>query len=137
MHVSRSTKPFTNHSWQVWRSIYNNHIDFKISPKVIWVQWTKLCSKCTKPLAQRCKAKQVLRQKLNNVNQTFWFSNFLCDFWIFDMWRKRLIKNKRKPRVCTNKQTHNHQHKQQAIKQTLSQSIGSIRSEERRVGKEC
>ena len=37
MHVSRSTKPFTNHSWQGWRYIYNNHIDFKISPTMIWV----------------------------------------------------------------------------------------------------
>ena len=37
MHVSRSTKPFTNHSWQGWRSIYNNHIDFKISSTLIWV----------------------------------------------------------------------------------------------------
>ena len=37
MHVSRSTKPLTNHSWQVWRSIDNNHIDVKISPTMIWV----------------------------------------------------------------------------------------------------
>ena len=32
---------------------------------------TSNARKCTKPLAQRYKAKQVLRQKLNNVNQTF------------------------------------------------------------------
>ena len=44
MHVSRSTKPFTNHSWQVWKSIYNSHIDFKISSTVIWVQRNKLRS---------------------------------------------------------------------------------------------
>ena len=44
MHVSRSTKSFTNHSWQVWRSIYNSHIDFKISSTVIRVQRNKLCS---------------------------------------------------------------------------------------------
>ena len=44
IHVSRSTKPFTNHSWQVWRSIYNNYIDFKISSTVIRVQGNKLCS---------------------------------------------------------------------------------------------
>ena len=43
MHVSRSTKPFTNHSWQVWRCIYNSHIDFKISSTVIGVQRNKLC----------------------------------------------------------------------------------------------
>ena len=44
MHVSRSTKPFTNHSWQVWRSIYNSHIEFKISFTMIRVQRNKLCS---------------------------------------------------------------------------------------------
>ena len=32
---------------------------------------TSNARKCTKPLAQRYKAKQVLRQKLNNVNQAF------------------------------------------------------------------
>ena len=35
--ISRSTKPLTNHSRQVWRSIYNNHIDVKIFPTMIWV----------------------------------------------------------------------------------------------------
>ena len=44
MHVSRSIKPFTNHSWQVWRSIYNSHIDFKISSTAIRVQRNKLRS---------------------------------------------------------------------------------------------
>ena len=44
MHVSRSTKPFTNHSWQVWRSIYNSHIDFKSSSIVIRLQRNKLRS---------------------------------------------------------------------------------------------
>ena len=44
LHVSRSTKPFTNHSWQVWRSIYNSHIDFKSSSTVIKVQRNKLHS---------------------------------------------------------------------------------------------
>ena len=29
-HVSKSTWLLTNHSWQVWRSIYNNHIDVKM-----------------------------------------------------------------------------------------------------------
>ena len=27
----------TNHSWQVWRSIYNNHIDVKMFPTKIQV----------------------------------------------------------------------------------------------------
>ena len=44
MHVSRLTKPFINHLWQVWRSIYNSHIDFKISSTVIIVQRNKLRS---------------------------------------------------------------------------------------------
>ena len=35
MHVSRSTKLFTNHSCQGWRFIYNSHKDFKISPTMI------------------------------------------------------------------------------------------------------
>ena len=43
IHVSRSTKPFTNHSWEVWRSIYNSHIDFKISSTAIRVKRNKLC----------------------------------------------------------------------------------------------
>ena len=34
-HVSRSTKLLTNHSWQVWRSIYNNHMDVKMIPTKI------------------------------------------------------------------------------------------------------
>ena len=36
-HVSRSTKLLINHSWQVWRSIYNNHIDVKMFPTKIKV----------------------------------------------------------------------------------------------------
>ena len=32
---------------------------------------TSNARKCTMPLAQRYKAKQVLKQKLNNVNQAF------------------------------------------------------------------
>ena len=36
-HVSRSTKLSTNHSWQVWRSIYSNHIDVKMFPTKIQV----------------------------------------------------------------------------------------------------
>ena len=36
-HVSRSTKLLTNHSWQVWLSIYNNHINVKMFPTKIQV----------------------------------------------------------------------------------------------------
>ena len=38
LHMSQeSTKLLTNHLWQVWRSIYNNHIDFKMFPTKIQV----------------------------------------------------------------------------------------------------
>ena len=57
MHVSRSTKPFTNNSWQVWRSIYNNHKDFKISPTVIWVHENKQCSKMHKAISTKVQDK--------------------------------------------------------------------------------
>ena len=94
MHVSRSTKPFTNHSWQGWRSIYNNHIDFRISSIMIWVheRQAKLV-KCTKSLVQRYKAKHALRQNSTKWSNFLDFLLFMC-FWIF--WHKsskRLIKN--------------------------------------------
>ena len=40
-HVSRSTKLLTNHSWQVWRSIYNYHINVKMFPTNIQVHREK------------------------------------------------------------------------------------------------
>ena len=40
-HVSRSTKLLTNHSWQVWRSIYNYHINVKMFPTKIQVHREK------------------------------------------------------------------------------------------------
>ena len=91
---------------------------------------TSNARKCTKPLAQRYKAKQVLRQKLNKVNQAFWFSIFMC---FLDFWHKKKkidqktkTKTKTRSKVYTNRQENNHQHKQQAINQTSSQSIRSI-----------
>ena len=107
IQVSRSTKPFTNHSWQVWRSIYNSHIDFKIYSIVIRVQ-RNYAHKCTKPLSQRYKAKQVLRQ--NSIMSIKLF-DFLLFMWFLDFWhirRKRLIKSNIKKiwmKVCKNKQT--------------------------------
>ena len=71
MHVSRSTKPFTNHSWQVWRSIYTK--EQGISTKV--------------------QGKTSFETKLNNVTQTF---DFLLFMWFLDFWHirmKRLIKS--------------------------------------------
>ena len=71
MHVSRSTKPFTNHSWQVWRSIYNNHIDFKISPTVIWVQRNKQCSKMHKAISTKVQGKTSFGTKTQQSQSNF------------------------------------------------------------------
>ena len=76
---------------------------------------TSNARKCTKPLAQRYKTKQVLRQNLNKVNQAFRFSNFLCDFWIFDTKSKKIDKTILK--ICTSRQSNN-QHQKQQAKQT-------------------
>ena len=62
-------------------------------------QWYKCMKtsdvrKCTKPLAQRYKAKQVLRQNSTMLIKLF---DFLIFMWFLDFWhkrRKRLIKNK-------------------------------------------
>ena len=37
IQLSRPSRLLTNHSWQAWRSIYNSHTDFKISPTQIYV----------------------------------------------------------------------------------------------------
>ena len=106
MQVSRSTKPFTNHSWQVWRSIYNSHIDFKIYSIVIRVQ-RNYAHKCTKPLSQRYKAKQVLRQ--NSIMSIKLF-DFLLFMWFLDFWhiiRKGLIKSNNVKTTKTNKAINN------------------------------
>ena len=95
MHVSRSTEPFTNHSWQDWRSIYNSHIDFKISPTMIWVHRKKsYARRCTKSLVQRYKAKLTYRQNSTKLIKPFDFSTFyvFLDFWHKS--KKRLIKKK-------------------------------------------
>ena len=80
MHVSRSTKSLTNHSWQVWRSIDNNYIDVKISPTIIWMHREQ----ATLVNAQSHKYKGTRQNMLmtihNNVDQTFWIFYFLCVF---------------------------------------------------------
>ena len=99
-------KPFTNHSWQVWRSIYNSHIDFKISSTVIRVKGTSYARKCTKPLGQRYKTKQVLRQNLTMSIKLLIFY-FLCGFWIFDTKKKKLIKSNNVKTAKTDKVNNN------------------------------
>ena len=46
--------------------------------------------------AQRYKPKQVLRQKLNNVDQTFWFSIFYMVFGFLTQKKKKIDQNQQK-----------------------------------------
>ena len=93
MHVSRSTKPLTNHLWQVWRSIYNSHIDVKISPTKIWVHREQAILVNAQGHLYKGTRQNMLVTKHNNVDQTFWIFYFLCvlNFWHKNM--KKLIKN--------------------------------------------
>ena len=79
MQVLRSTKPLTNHSWQVWRSIYNSHIDVKIFLIKIWVHKEQATLVNAQNHLYKGTGQNMLVTKHNNVNQTF----FMC-FWIFD-----------------------------------------------------
>ena len=50
MQVLRPSRLLINHSWQAWRSIYNSHIDFKISPTKIYVHTKQsMLKKCNTP----------------------------------------------------------------------------------------
>ena len=81
MHVSRSTKPFTNHSWQGWGSIYNSHIDFKNSPIMIWVHREQaMLVDAQSQFAQRYKRKHILRQNSTISIKLFGFSTFYVVF---------------------------------------------------------
>ena len=80
MQVSRTTKPLTNHSWQVWKSIYNNHIDVKIFPTMIWVHkeqamFTNAQSHLYEGIRQNMRV-----IKHNNADQTFYV--------FLDLWHK-------------------------------------------------
>ena len=80
MHVSRSTKPFANHSWQVWRSIYNNYIDFKISSTVIRVQGNKLRWQMHKAISIKVQGKTSFKTTTQQCQSNFWFSTFYVVF---------------------------------------------------------
>ena len=83
MHVSRSTKPFTNHSWQVWRSIY-----------------TKV-----QGISTKVQGKTSFETKLSTVNQTF---DFLLFMWFLDFWqKKKLIKSNNVKTAKTDKVNNN------------------------------
>ena len=98
MHISWSTKLLTNHSWQVWRSIYNNHIDVKISPTMIWVH---------REQATKVQGKICLWQNMIMSIKFFGFSTFyvFLDFW--HKRKKKLIKsnNVKTFKTNANKQT--------------------------------
>ena len=73
---------------------------------------TSNARKCTKPLAQRYKAKQILRQKTQQSQSSFLIFYFLCDFWIFDTKSKEIDETRLK--ICTRRQANNQHQKQQA-----------------------
>ena len=81
MHVSRSTKPFTNHSCQSWRSIYNSHKRFQnFSHNNIGAKGASYVYRCTKSFAQRYKVKHILRQNSTMSINLFGFSTFYVVF---------------------------------------------------------
>ena len=71
MHVSRSTKPLANHSWQVWRSIYNNHIEVKISPLIRWMHREQATLVNAQGHLYKGTRQNMLMTIHNNVDQTF------------------------------------------------------------------
>ena len=98
MHISRSTKPLTNHSWQVWRSIYNNHIDVKIFLTMIWVhkgQATLVNAQSHLYKGTRQNMHMTLQK---NADQTFWIFYFLC---VFGFLTQKQVKIDQKQNVKT------------------------------------
>ena len=76
--VSRLTKLLTNHSRQVWRSIYNNYIEVKISPIMIWVHREQVMLINEQSHKYKGTRQNMLMTKHNNIDQTFWIFYFLC-----------------------------------------------------------
>ena len=84
---------------------------------------TSNARKCTKPLAQRYKTKQDLRQNSTKSIKLFDFLIFYVIFGFLTQETKRLIKQKKYSQE--DKQTTNNKNSKHT-KQTLSQGIGSI-----------
>ena len=82
--ISRSTKPLTNHSRQVWRSIYNNHIDVKTFPTMIWMHKEQATLLNAQSHLYEGTRQNMHVSKHKNANQTFWIFYFLCVFGFFD-----------------------------------------------------
>ena len=94
MHVSRSTKPLTNHSCQGWRSIYNSHKRFQnFSHNDISAKGASYAHRCTKPFAQRYKVKHILRQNSTMSINLFGVSTFYAVFGFWHTRNKRLIRS--------------------------------------------
>ena len=93
MLASRSTKPLTNHSWQVWRSIYNNHIDVKIFPTMIWVLKEQAMLVNIQSHLYEGK-RQNMRVTKHNVDQTFWIFYLLCVFGFLTQKQVKIDKKK-------------------------------------------
>ena len=94
MHVSRSTKSFTSHSWQCWRSIYTSHIDFKISPTMIWVHRKQFMLIDAQSHLHKGTRKNIFWDKTQQCRSNF--LDFLLFIWFLDFWhtrKKRLMKN--------------------------------------------
>ena len=80
MHVSKPSRLLTNHSWQVWRFIYNNHTDVKIFPTKIQVhkEQAKLVNAQSHLYGGTRLNMCVTKHK--NADQNFWIFYFLCVF---------------------------------------------------------
>ena len=109
MQVSRSTQPLTNHSWQDWRFIYNNHIDVQIFPIMIWVHKEQVMLKNAQSHNTNVQGKTCLWQNTMMSIKLFGFSTFYVslDFWHKS--KKKLIKsnNVKKFKANVNKNKHN------------------------------
>ena len=101
MQVSRSTKPLTNHSCQVWRSIYNSHIDVKIFPTIIGVHKEQATLIDAQGHLYEGTRQNILVTKHNNANQTFWTFYFLC---VFKFLTQKQVKIDQKNNVKTFKE---------------------------------
>ena len=111
MHVSRSTKPLTNYSWQVWKSIYNNHTDVKIFPTMIWAHKKQATLVNTQSHLYEGTRQNMHVTIYKNADQTFWIFYFLC---IFGFLTQKQVKIDQKNNIQSiqKKKTHTHTHTQ-------------------------
>ena len=77
-----------------------------------------------KAISTKVQGKTSFETKAQQSQTSFLILYFLCAFWIFDTSNKKIDTTKLK--IFTSRQTNIQQQKQQANKQTSTQSIGSI-----------